>query len=254
MAWRVPGYESLTQLGRGSTGVVMSARDIATGTVVAIKYLSADVYKGEFVQRYRDEVSALDRIEHPHVAQVFEYVEHGGSAAVITELVSGVSLREVLDTCGALDPQACLYVVKGALLGLGEAHGRGIVHRDVKPENLIVDGAGIVKVVDIGIPAPHRRAPGTPRYLAPELWAGRPANDAVAAIRPGELPERLRTLLLRGLAEQPTLRPADADALLDELEMAALTVYGPDWEAAGKQILARQMASPKSRGRRAAVP
>src|SRR5262245_28041922 len=158
MAWKVPGYEPLTQVGRGSTGIVMSARDATSGTIVAIKYLSNDVYRADgFAARYRDEITVLDRIEHPHVAQVFELVETEGAAAVVTELIAGSTLRQIIDGCGALDPEAALYLVKGALLGLGEAHGRFVVHRDLKPENLIVDTAGIVKVVDIGIPAPHRR-------------------------------------------------------------------------------------------------
>ncbi len=292
MAWRVPGYEPMSQLGRGSTGMVMSARDTTTGSVVAIKYLSSDVYRAPgFLDRYRDEIGVLDGIEHPHVAQVFEFAETAGAAAVVTELVSGVSLRQVIDVCGALDPQAALYVLKGALLGLGEAHGRSIVHRDVKPENLIIDGGGVTKVVDIGIVAPHRRAPATPRYLAPELWAGgpatpttdvyaatavllecltgrpprstngkylglskRPVDGAIAAIRPGELADRIRILLSRGLADQPSGRPSDADALLDELELAALSAYGRSWEVAGKANLARQMASPGRSGRARSAP
>jgi chitodextrinase len=266
--------------------VVTSARETTTGALVAIKFLSDDVYRASgFAQRYRDEITVLDRIEHPHVAQVFEFVESEGSAAVVTELISGTTVRQILDSYGALDPESALYVLKGALLGLGEAHGRFIVHRDVKPENVFVDTSGTIKVVDIGIAAPYKRnatTVGTPRYLAPELFAGeaatppsdvfaatavlyecltgkppkasngkylglagRPADDVILAIRGGTLPQPVRTLMSRGLNPLPQRRPADADRMVDELEQAAVEAYGLDWEAVGKAKLAFRMSQPR---------
>ncbi len=279
MAWRVPGYEPLSPLGQGSTGAVMTARDATTGSVVAIRYLSKEVYETpDFVSRFRDEVAMLDRIEHPNVAQVYEFVEGPGTAAVVTELVEGVSLRTLLDRSGALDPESALYIMKGTLLGLGEAHGRGVVHRDVNPENVIIDPDGVIKLVGIGIAAPVARttATGTARYLSPEQWAGGPATpasdvyaatvmlvecltgqppkapngkylgragrsaaDVVAAIRPEGLPEQVRALLLRGLDPAPTSRPANADAMLDELELAGFRAYGADWESTAQTLTAQ---------------
>lgn len=188
MAWQLPGYEPMDLLGSGSTGTVMMSRDLTTDAVVAIKYLSKDVYRSPgFADRFRDEATVLTSIENPHLAQVYDYVEGPDSAAIVTDLIDGVSLRRLIDKGGALDPESALYMLKGALLGLAEAHRHGIVHRDVKPENLIIDSAIATRVVDVGIAARLRRnapAAGDPRYLAPELWSGRPAtpeSDVYAA-------------------------------------------------------------------------
>lgn len=291
MALKLPGYKPITRLGSGSTGAVMSARDGATGTTVAIKQLSNDVYRAPgFADRFREDAETLLHIDNPHVAQVYEFVETPRSASVVTELVEGVSLRQLLDTERGIAPEAALYVLKGALIGLAEAHHRGVVHRDVKPENLIIDEYGVTKVVDFGIAAPYKRnapAPGDPRYLAPELWSGRPATPSSdvyalaavlfecftgrapvaadggfigrtslpatydsAAIQPASLPDRVRRLVARGLAFRPLKRPISADEMLDELELAALGAFGPNWEEIGKQELLEQIADIRQNGSR----
>lgn len=301
MARRLPGYKPMNPLGSGPTGVVVSAQDTTTGATVAIKYLSSNVFRSlDFVDRYRDEVAALVEIENPHVAQVYEFIEGPRSAAIVTELVTGVSLRTILAKGGALAPESALYVLKGALRGLAEGHRRGVVHRDVKPANLLVDAAGLVKVIDFGIAVPTRRdtpAPGDPRYLAPELWEGRlptstsdvhaasamlfecltgrpprsagggyvgqaalASDEVISAIRALNVPNEVRTLLARGLAYQPGGRAVDADAMLDDLELAALGGYGSDWEDTGKALLVSRVGpllgapvAEPSRARRAIV-
>ncbi len=286
MAWRVPGFEPMAVLGRGRTGVVVSAHDATTGSAVAIKYLSEGAYRSlESVERFRDEVVELERIEHPNVAQVYQFVEAPAGAAVITQLVDGVTLRRLLEQ-GPMEPEAALFVLKGALLGLGEAHGRGIVHRDLKPENLIVDVLGVTKVVDIGLATPGRggATPGDPRYQAPELRAGgratttsdvyaaaalffecvtgrapkqpgaallrRSGFDSVLAARSGILPDQIRAFIRLGLAANPAARPADADRLLDQLELVAYSAYGAAWEELGRAKLAVQMAPVLQAGHR----
>jgi chitodextrinase len=283
MAWRLPEYEPMNQLGSGSTGAVVMSRDRATGTVVAIKYLSKEVFGlPDFGERFRAEAAVLASIENRHLAQVYEYVEGPDSAAIVMELVDGVSLRQLIGNGIALAPESALYVVKDALLGLAEVHRRGVVHRDVKPENLMVASTGTTKVVDVGIAARFRRsapAPGNPRYLAPELWLGRPATPAsdvyaatatllecltgepplttdgkmlgraglaadeeIAALLPADLADSVRRLVTRGLAFQPGNRPADASAMLGELESAALRAYGPGWEQVGRSRLLSRIA------------
>jgi chitodextrinase/tRNA A-37 threonylcarbamoyl transferase component Bud32 len=284
MAWRLPGYEPVKPLGHGSTGAITISRDLATGTAVAIKYLSKDVYRSpDFADRFRREAAVLATVENPHLAQVYEYVEGPDSAAIVTELVDGVSLREILTSeAGPIEPEAAFFVTMGALLGLTETHRRGIVHRDVKPENLLIDADGVAKVVDVGLAGRSRRgvpAGGDPRYLAPELWAGQPASTAsdvyavtatlfecltgkpprtsdgkplgrggmaaerdVATLPPAELHPRIRRLISRDLAVTTAMRAADASAMLDDLEMAALGAYGPGWEAIGRAQLINRVA------------
>ncbi|MEV4889529.1 protein kinase [Nonomuraea sp. NPDC055795] len=131
--WGVPGYTEVRELGAGASGrVVLATRD-HDGEQVAIKYLSdelrADV---TFVARFRHEARLLGTMRSPYNARLIDYVETGEGAAIIMDLVNGVSLREVLSSEGPTGPEAALTVLKGSLLGLSEAHAVGVVHRGVQ--------------------------------------------------------------------------------------------------------------------------
>ena len=94
MAWSLPDYDEIQAIGPGSTGLVMLARDRATGTLVAVKYLSKQVYRSAgFAERCRNGALALATVESEHVAMLYEYVEGPDSAALVMEFVDGVSLR-----------------------------------------------------------------------------------------------------------------------------------------------------------------
>ncbi|MFI9558692.1 serine/threonine-protein kinase [Nonomuraea endophytica] len=274
--WGVPGYTEVRELGAGASGrVVLATRD-HDGEQVAIKYLSdelrADV---TFVARFRHEARLLGTMRSPYNARLIDYVETGEGAAIIMDLVNGVSLREVLSSEGPTGPEAALTVLKGSLLGLSEAHAVGVVHRDFKPENVIVQGDGTSKLVDFGIAVragQGANTSGTPPYMAPEQWSGAPASpttdvyaativffECLTGARPyratnlaalarqhhstpppvEEVPETLRGLVERGLAKHPAERPPTADALLAELEAVAVEAYGPGWEERGHRRLAR---------------
>ncbi|MES9539147.1 MULTISPECIES: serine/threonine-protein kinase [unclassified Actinomadura] len=269
--WRVGGYTEVRELGAGAQGRVVLARDDASGTPVAIKYLAVRADEADR-ERLRHEALMLGRANSPHVARLFRLVEGPGTAAIVMEAVDGVSLKEVLARYGALGPEAALAVLKGSLLGLAAAHAVGVVHRDYKPANVVVPADGRSRLVDFGIATPageEAGGAGTPYYMAPEQWSrhvATPRTDVYAATcvfvecvtgrRPytgaraelmrahltGEIPvdavpEALRPLVLKGMAKAPEERPAGAAAFVDDLERTAQAAYGRDWEARGVHAL-----------------
>ncbi|MBB4701701.1 serine/threonine protein kinase [Sphaerisporangium siamense] len=274
-AWRVPGYTEIRDLGAGGSGRVVMARHEADGTTVAIKYLSGDLISDPgFLIRFRHEARLLELLDSPHAARFYEYVETDGGAAIVMELVNGVSLRAMLRSEGPTGAEAALVLLKGSLLGLGAAHANGLVHRDFKPENVVIDGAGHSKLVDFGIAVrvgDGVSGAGTPPYMAPEQWAGAPAGpstdvyaatvvffECLTGTRPfqsqnalvlarqhqtmpppiEQVPASLRGLVERGMAKHPADRPASAAEFLAELEAVAVEAYGQDWEERGRRRLA----------------
>ncbi|MEU8840201.1 serine/threonine-protein kinase [Streptomyces roseus] len=277
-AWTVPGYAQVRELGSGGSGRVVLAVHEATGTPVAVKYLSDRLREDPaFVAEFRAEARLLGGLDTPYVVRLYEYVEHTagpGGAAIVMELVDGISLRALLKQAGQAGPEAALVLLKGSLLGLAAAHRAGVVHRDYKPENVLVSADGSSKLVDFGIAARRGTTPGvagTPAYMAPEQWQGRPASPAAdvyaatatffecltgrkpfagenfaelavqhveAPVPETEAPEPVRPLIRRGLAKAPEQRPENAEAFVAELEDVALGAYGPDWEERGQRKLA----------------
>ncbi|GGS76333.1 hypothetical protein GCM10010176_019280 [Nonomuraea spiralis] len=273
--WGVPGYTEVRELGSGAAGrVVLATRD-HDGVEVAIKYLNDELRSDMgFVARFRHEARLIGTLQSSHHARLIDYVESGQGAAIVMELVNGVSLREILRSEGPTGAEAALVVLKGSLQGLAAAHSIGVVHRDFKPENVMVQGDGVSKLVDFGIAVRAGEgvsAAGTPPYMAPEQWAGGPAGpttdvyaatvvffECLTGTRPyrapniaalarqhqsapppvEEVPQALQGLVERGLAKQPDERPPSAEAFLTELEAIAAEAYGADWEERGRRRLA----------------
>ncbi|MEU6536991.1 serine/threonine-protein kinase [Streptomyces sp. NPDC047000] len=278
-AWAVPGYTESSELGAGASGRVVLAVHQETGVPVAVKYLSESLLaRPGFVTGFRAEARLLGGLESPYVAGLYEYVESPDGAAIVMELVDGVSLRTLLTRQGPLEPEAALVVLKGSLLGLADAHRVGVVHRDYKPENVLVVPDGSSKLVDFGIAVDSGTQvgiAGTPSYMAPEQWTGAPASPAAdvyaatatffecltghrpytgdnlaelalrhvdAPVPVGEVPEPVRDLVLRGLAKDPARRPGHAELFVAELEAVAGAAYGPGWEERGRSRLAALVA------------
>ncbi|BAJ26272.1 putative serine/threonine protein kinase [Kitasatospora setae KM-6054] len=273
--WELPDYAHGRELGAGASGRVVLARHLATGTPVAVKYLLGD---HPDQAAFRGEAELLAALDSPHVTRLYEYVESPHGAAIVMELVEGVSLRDLLRAEGGTGPEAALAVLKGSLLGLAAAHRAGVVHRDYKPGNVLVTADGESKLVDFGIAVRDGAGgtvAGTPAYMAPEQWAGRPASPATdvyaatatffecltgakpyagttlmelavqhteAEIPDTQAPEALRPLIRAGLAKTPEQRPPGAEALVGELEAAAGAAYGADWEERGRKRLAALVA------------
>ncbi|MFD9467277.1 protein kinase, partial [Streptomyces sp. NPDC060027] len=277
--WNLPGYRPIQVLGSGASGHVVRAVEERTGRTVAVKYLSDALRSNpDVVTRFRVEARLLESLSSAYVARMYQYREAVEGAAIVMELVDGVSLGTLLREQGTLAPESALCILKGSLLGLSAAHTAGVVHRDYKPGNVLVDRQGHSKLVDFGI-AVHQgaeaRAAGTPAYMAPEQWMGLPASPATDVYAAtvtffeciiGELPYRgqslpelavqhvsgpipdrrvpdpVQTLIREGLAKSPEQRPSDAISLLSSLEHAARVGYGETWEERGRHALAALVA------------
>ncbi|GAA1980259.1 serine/threonine-protein kinase [Catenulispora subtropica] len=280
--WQVPGYADVEELGRGGFGRVVLARRLADGAPVAVKYL-ADRLVGDpgFRAEFQREARTLAGLQSPYTVRLYEYVETGApvtGAAIVMEYVPGASLRRLLVSAGEtpMPPEAALGILKGSLLGLGAAHDVGVVHRDYKPENVLVRPEGMSVLADFGIAVRAgdlaAGVVGTPPYMAPEQFTGASpsaAADVYAATAvffecvtgrrpisvesrdldswarahraervPVEMaPAQVQELIARGLAKDPSRRPAQALVFAAELERAAVQAYGPDWERIGRQVL-----------------
>jgi eukaryotic-like serine/threonine-protein kinase len=172
----------------GGVGEVWRATDRVLGRPVAVKLLRTEYAQHpEVLTRFRAEARHAGSVSHPGIAQVYDYGEDGAAASpyLVMELVDGPSLARVL-AAGPLAPAHAMDVLAQAAAGLQAAHAAGLVHRDIKPGNLLVGPSGQVKITDFGIAHAAWSAPitqtgalvGTPAYLAPERVVGGPATPA----------------------------------------------------------------------------
>ena len=197
-------YRLLDQLGVGSTSVVWRAHDELLGREVAVKVLSPETAdRPQLLDRIRGEVRATMRLRFRHVGEVYDFGEtEAGLPFLVMELVEGRSLAELLGE-GALPDRAALAVGAQVAAALAAAHARGIVHRDVKPSNVMV-AAGRVKVVDFGMSAADGDAATDMRAFGLLLRQVLAAPDGAA------LPAGVADLIDRCLSEQPEARPTAA--------------------------------------------
>jgi serine/threonine-protein kinase len=172
----------------GGVGEVWRAFDLVLDRPVAVKVLRSE-YAGQrqALDRFRAEARHAGSVAHPGIAQIYDYGEGGdiGAPFLVMELVNGPSLADLL-AAGPLDPGTTMDVIAQTAAGLQAAHAAGLVHRDVKPGNLLIAPGGQVKITDFGIAHAAGSLPitrtgmviGTPSYLAPERAAGGPASSA----------------------------------------------------------------------------
>jgi len=186
-------YQLTVPIASGGMGEVWEARDELLGRTVAVKVLRSELATDQgFLARFRTEARNSARLAHPSIAATYDYGESDGSAWLVMELVPGEPLSDLLATQHSVEPRRAMQIIASAASGLAAAHEAGIVHRDVKPGNLLVTPTGGVKVTDFGIARAAAEAPltatgqvmGTAAYLSPEQATGRrdltPAVDVYA--------------------------------------------------------------------------
>src|SRR6266550_205335 len=188
-------YKLQDPIGRGGMATIYRGQDLRMDRVVAIKVLR-EVYSTDpkFVTRFQREAKAASALQHPNIVQVYDYGQTDGNYFIVMELVEGTDLRRYLRSRGVLAVDRAIIIAHDVALGLGAAHRRGIVHRDVKPQNVLVGRDGSIKLTDFGIASVYKdinaerltttgMTLGTVQYYAPEQAQGEivsPATDVYA--------------------------------------------------------------------------
>ena len=233
--------ELVDEIGRGGMGTVWKARHLRLGRTVAVKFLAPELAaQPDFERRLEREARALALLSHPGIVAVHDYGRDEGVGYIVMEYVEGAPLSSVIP----LPLDRAVVIARHVLQALAYAHRRGVVHRDVKPENILVDAAGAVKVTDFGIArlvtgdadpgiTAVGRVAGTPRYLAPEALAGAAPDprmdvyavgivlrEMVTGPAPGTdaMPPALDRIVSRATAARPEDRYPDADEMARALE------------------------------------
>jgi serine/threonine-protein kinase len=183
---RIGRYKILGELGRGAMGVVYKAEDPALDRVVALKTISLAVADGrkDYEKRFMLEAKAAGKLTHPNIVTIFDFGEEDDLAYMAMELLEGTELRARMRE-GTIPAAESVDIALQVAEGLAFAHEHGIVHRDVKPGNIMLLERGPVKIMDFGIArmrhADHKTSAGmvlgTPRYMSPEQITGQPVDQ-----------------------------------------------------------------------------
>jgi len=249
----VPGYRVEGVLGQGGMGAVYLARQLSLDRPVALKVMSRSWSRDPvFVARFVREAYAAALLNHPNVVRIYDIGEVSGTRYFSMEYVPGKTLSDVLKAAGKLDAEAAVGYVLQAARGLVHAHDRGIIHRDIKPDNLLLDDQGTVKVADLGLvktPEMDRRADvladsrgsdsglhtlppdmtgarmalGTPAYMAPEQ-----CRDAATVDHRADIYSLGGTLYALVTGRQPF----DGDSAVELMKKHAYTPLVPPEEFA----------------------
>src|ERR1022692_3948889 len=230
-------YRVVSLLGRGGMGEVYRANDLLLAQTVALKFLPAQwTSHEETLARFRNEVRIARQVSHPNVCRVYDSGEAEGTTYLSMEYVDGEDLASLLRRIGMLPRDKALEIARQLCAGLAAAHDKGVVHRDLKPGNILLDGQGRLRITDFGLAGVAGEVKdirsGTRGYMAPEQQSGqevtarsdiyalgvvlhevftgkRPSADSS---HPDLTPEEDR-VIRRCLAEDPAKRPASALAV-----------------------------------------
>ncbi len=180
---QIPGYTIVQKVGSGGAGDVYSARQLSMDRVVALKVLSARLAGDpKYTERFVREARAAAKLAHPNIIAVHDVGEHAGTYFMVMEFLDGPTLEKLLSQKGVLDESLVVSVGLQAARALEVARKHGLVHRDVKPGNLMLTSDGTVKLCDLGLAkqageGAEGKAVGTPRYISPEQAKDEPDVD-----------------------------------------------------------------------------
>ncbi|MCX7805183.1 MAG: protein kinase [Planctomycetota bacterium] len=186
----IPGYKIMERIGTGGMGTVYKARQLSMDRIVALKVLNEKYSNDpEFIDRFIREARAAGKLNHPNVIHVHDVSKAGGRHYFSMEYIDGMSVKEMLRRTGKLPVEKAVDIVLQAARALEFAHEYGIIHRDIKPDNIMVTRDGIVKIADLGIAKSfddggkagdvRKRVMGTPHYMAPEQALGKELDHRV---------------------------------------------------------------------------
>jgi len=241
-------YRVVSRIGSGGMADVYLAEDLQLGRQVALKILQRRFAEDqEFVERFRREASSAAGLSHPNVVSVFDRGEWDGTYYIAMEYLPGESLKTLVRRHGAIDPATAIDYVTQILRAARFAHQRGVIHRDLKPHNVIVDEEGRVRVTDFGIARAGASdmtqtgsIMGTAQYLSPEQAQGHAvsaSSDLYAVgivlyeLLTGSLPfdgETAVTIALKQVSEQPMPPSAVNPAVPPELDAVVLCALAKD--------------------------
>ncbi|HEV3329727.1 MAG TPA: serine/threonine-protein kinase [Bryobacteraceae bacterium] len=227
-------YRVVSLLGRGGMGEVYRANDLLLAQTVALKFLPVQLTSDEStLARFRNEVRIARQVSHPNVCRVYDIGEAEGSTYLSMEYVDGEDLASLLRRIGRLPPDKALEIARQLCAGLAAAHDKGVVHRDLKPGNIMLDGQGQLRITDFGLAGVAGEVKdirsGTPAYLSPEQRSGQEVtarsdiyalgvvlHEVFTGKRPSadsthpDLAPEVDRVIRRCLAEDPAKRPASA--------------------------------------------
>ena len=173
-------YEILERIGTGGMAVVYKAKCHRLNRLVAVKILKSDLAQDEdFRRRFNAESQAVAQLSHPNIVSVYDVSRGGDTEYIVMELIDGITLKQYMEKRGQLNWRESLHFITQIMRGLSHAHSRGIVHRDIKPQNIMVLRDGSVKVADFGIACLENSAQtltqealGSVHYISPEQARG----------------------------------------------------------------------------------
>lgn len=184
VGWDFGGCKIIELIGRGSMGTVYKAKHVGLNRLVAVKMISMTGRDSEIVKRLLFEARAIARLEHPNIVQVYDVGFQRGFFFMVMQLLTGETLSERIREMGQLFIEDAVDIIADVARGLSAAHERGIIHRDVKPDNVILTEDKHARITDFGL-AQDMTEPsneegtiaGTPYYMAPEMWLGHRADE-----------------------------------------------------------------------------
>lgn len=252
-------YRISARIAAGGMGEVWSGVDERNDRPVAVKVMhphTAD--EAVFAQRFRDEARYAASLTHPNIVDVFDSGEQDGLAYLVMELVPGGTVAQLIESGGALGADRVRAIVRQVAAALGVAHREGLVHRDVKPSNILLGRGGEAKLADFGIvhavDAAGLTRPGdlmgSPHYVSPELAAGGPATPASDLYSLGAVTHEMLTgikpfdrgtplaIALAHVMEPPPELPPDTPADLAAAVTALLAKDPADRPATAEDLVA----------------